>query len=98
MTRTLRVLRQIVAPNGRHRPRRAVLLPDAPIAPTAEPVPHVVLDADELEQLLDSGDIAAVESARCPKCGRNTVHGMNRDSSRRCFDCGTTTAAMDGAQ
>lgn len=38
MTSPMRVLRQIVAPNGRHR-ARPMLLPDEPI-PAPEPAPH----------------------------------------------------------
>lgn len=39
MTSPLRVLRQVVAPNGKHR-GRPLLLPDEPIPPQADPVPH----------------------------------------------------------
>lgn len=91
MTRTLRVLRQIVAPNGKHRPRRAVLLPDAPLALATVPVPHVVLDEARLEQLLDSGDVLANEFDTCPAERRTTFHALYRDGSRRCWTCGVET-------
>jgi hypothetical protein len=66
VTSPLRVLRQIVAPTGRHRPK------------------PVLLDADE---------IATHEDADCPRCERATAHAVNRDTSRRCWDCGATTPA-----
>jgi hypothetical protein len=84
-------LRQIVAPNGRHRPRRPVLLPDVPLVEQTVPIPHVVLSEGELTQLLDADQVVANESADCPACGRNTFHAMNRDGSRRCWTCATTT-------
>lgn len=91
MTRTLRVLRQIVAPTGRHRTRRAVLLPDQPFAAEAAPVRHVVLDEDELEQQLADGDVLANEFDTCPTEQRTTFHALYRDGSRRCWTCGCTT-------
>jgi hypothetical protein len=90
VTRPLRVLRQIVAPTGRHRPRREVLLPDEPFPAPSEPVRRGVLTETELSQLLDTEEIVANESADCPACERNTVHAMNSDGSRRCWTCGTT--------
>lgn len=91
MTSPIRVIRQIVAPNGKHRPRRAVLLPDEPITPAAEPVQHVVLDETELERLLEDGEAEPIECAHCPCCNRTTAHAMQRNGSRRCWTCGTTT-------
>jgi hypothetical protein len=90
MTSPLRVLRQIVAPNGRHRPR-PVLLPDEPIPALDGPVEHAVLDDDELHRLLEADAVQPIECAPCPCCDRITAHAMNRDSTRRCWTCGTTT-------
>jgi ribosomal protein L37AE/L43A len=90
MTSPIRVLRQIIAPNGKHRPRRPVLLPDEPCTLTVGM--RGIRDEGELEQLLDSGDAVANESANCPECKRNTFHAMNRDGSRRCWTCGSVTA------
>jgi ribosomal protein S27AE len=90
------VSRQIVAPNGKHRPRprRPLLLPDTPIAPPADAARRAaVLDEDTLETLLDGGDVVANESAPCPACERTTFHAMHRDESRRCWTCGVTTLA-----
>lgn len=92
MTSPIRVLKQIVAPTGRHRAKGVLLLPDAPLGSTAEPVAHVVLDEGELQQLLDADEITANECAPCPSCVRSTFHAMNRDGSRRCWTCGTVTA------
>lgn len=91
MTSPIHVLRQIVNGGGRHRPRRPLLLPDAPLAPAAEPVPHVVLDEDELEQLLNTGDALANEFDTCPAEQRTTFHALYRDGSRRCWTCGVET-------
>jgi hypothetical protein len=92
VTSPLRVLRQIVAPTGKHRPRRPVLLlPDEPLVEQTVPIPHVVLNETELSQLLDADEIATHEDADCPRCERATAHAVNRDTSRRCWDCGTTT-------
>lgn len=89
MTSPLRVLRQIVAPNGRHRPR-PVLLPDEPIPAPAEPVRHAVLTEDQLLRLFDDGEAAVLEGAPCPCCDCTTPHAISRDS-RRCWECGTTS-------
>lgn len=93
MTSPIRVLRQIVAPNGRHRPRRPVLLPDEPIPARTGPVPHVVLDEDELERQLAAGDVLANEFDTCPTERRTTFHALYRDGSRRCWTCSTETLA-----
>lgn len=90
MTSPLRVLRQIVAPTGRHR-LRPVLLPDEPIPLATEPVASVVLDEDALMRLLDEGAAEVLECALCPCCDRITAHAMGRDS-RRCWTCGTESA------
>lgn len=90
MTKPLRVLRQIVAPNGRHR-LRPVLLPDEPIPTPTEPIVGAVLCEDELLRLLNEGVAEPIECAPCPCCDRITAHAMNRDGSRRCWTCGTTT-------
>jgi hypothetical protein len=91
VTSPIRFLRQVVAPNGRHR-LRPVLLPDEPIPPRAEPVPHVVLDEDTLHRLLNGGDAEVLECADCPVCDRITAHAMSPDS-RRCWVCGTESPA-----
>lgn len=93
MTSPMRVLRQIVAPNGRHRPRPIRLLPDEPPPAPTGPVRHGVLDEAELTQLLDAEQIVANESADCPSCLRNTFHAMHRDGSRKCWTCQTETLA-----
>ncbi|MFJ1667422.1 hypothetical protein ACIOK4_13740 [Streptomyces bottropensis] len=91
MTSPIRFLRQVVAPNGRHR-ARPVLLPDEPIPPRAEPVPCQVLDEDTLHRLLNGGDAEVLECADCPVCDRITAHAMGPDS-RRCWVCGTESTA-----
>jgi hypothetical protein len=53
----------------------------------------VVLNETELTQLLDADEIATHEDADCPRCERATAHAVNRDTSRRCWDCGATTPA-----
>lgn len=89
MTSPLRVLRQIVAPNGRHR-ARPLLLPDEPIPPRTEPVPHVGLTEAQLYQLFDDGEAEVLAGAHCRCCNQTTSHAMGRDS-RRCWECGTET-------
>jgi ribosomal protein S27AE len=89
VTSPIRVLRQIVLPNGKHRPRRALLLPDEPVEQTA--TVGGVLDEALLEDLLDSGEVVANESALCPSCERSTFHAMHRDGSRHCWTCSTVT-------
>lgn len=79
----LRVLRQMIAPTGKHR--AAVGL--------AEEFPlDTLLDEGEFEQLLADGEIEANECAPCPTCSRTTFHAMHTDGSRTCWPCGTTTA------
>lgn len=100
MTSPLTVLRQVVVwpferalpAKGRHR---AVLLPDEPIPAPDEPVSGEVLDEGELQRLLCEGAAEVLECASCPCCGRITAHAMRRDGSRRCWTCGTETAAGD---
>lgn len=75
MSRPLRVLRQIVAPAGRHRAAS----------------PRGVVDEATLARLLSTGDAAATECAHCPACARTTAHAMQRDGSRRCWTCNTIT-------
>jgi len=89
----LRAAVEIVLPTGEHRARRPLLLPDEPI-PT-EPFERSVVDEAKLEQLLDADQIVANESADCPECRRTTFHAMNRDGSRRCWTCSTTTPGAD---
>lgn len=91
MTSPLRVLRQIVAPNGRHRPR-PVLLPDEPIPPRIEAVPSVVLTEAQLYQLFDDGEAEVLTAARCPSCNCMTPHAMGAEK-RRCWECGTESKA-----
>lgn len=93
MTSPIRVLRQIVNGGGKHRPRRVVLLPDAPLAVATAPTRQPVLDEDTLEVLLDGGDVVANESAPCPSCERTTFQAMHRDGSRFCWTCRVTTLA-----
>ncbi|MFF9894921.1 hypothetical protein [Streptomyces longispororuber] len=92
MTSPIRVLRQLVRPTGRHRPRPP-LLPDAPLLPPAGPTPHGVLDEDTLALLLHLDEVVATESAHCERCGRSTAHAMHRDGSRACWTCHTETPA-----
>ncbi|MFC5202803.1 hypothetical protein [Streptomyces kaempferi] len=70
MTSPLRVLRQIVAPAGKHRPG------------VVHPAP-----------LLRPDDALATEAALCPAEERTTLHALNRDGSRTCWTCRTTTPA-----
>ncbi|MEI5100358.1 hypothetical protein RB200_19745 [Streptomyces sp. PmtG] len=94
MTSPIRALQRFIAPAGRHRTgRRVVLLPDEPLPPADGPITHGVLGEDELEQLLDAEEIAANESAPCPCCGRTTLHAMFRSGARRCWTCQTDTPA-----
>lgn len=86
MTSPLRVLRQIVAPNGRHR--RPLLLPDEPIPPRTEPVPHAGLDEAQLYQLFDDGEAEVLTGAHCPSCNTTTPHAPGAEK-RRCWECGT---------
>lgn len=83
MTSPIRVLRQIVAPNGRHRGGSVVAA-----APAAG-----VLDEEHLEALLDNDEVVVSESALCPTCARTTFHAMHRDGSRTCWTCQTVTGA-----
>ena len=85
--------RMVPAPAGRHRAKRPLLLPDEPLTEQTMPIPHVVLCETELTQFLDADQVVANESADCPTCCRNTFHAMNRDGSRRCWTCSTTTPA-----
>jgi hypothetical protein len=90
VTTLRRYVRQIVAPNGRHR-ARPLLLPDEPIPAPAVPARGTPMSEDELLRLLDEDAVQPIECAPCPCCNRITAHAMNRDSSRRCWTCGTTT-------
>ena len=89
MTRPMRVLRQIVAPNGRHR-ARPLLLPDEPIPAPETPARGTVLTEAQLLQLFDDGEAEVLTSAPCPCCDLTTPHAVGVDS-RRCWQCGTTT-------
>lgn len=89
MTTLRRYVRQVVAPNGRHRPR-PVLLPDEPIPPRTEPVQRAVLTEAQLLQLFDDGEAAVLQGAPCPVCDHTTPHAISRDG-RRCWECGTTS-------
>lgn len=92
MTSPIRVLRQILAPTGRHRPR-PLLLPDKPVLPHAGPTARGVLDEDTLALLLGDDQIVATESAHCEECGWTTAHAMHRDGVRTCWTCGTKSPA-----
>lgn len=99
----LRVLRQAVAwpvermlpATGQHR-RPSVLLPDDLIPAPDDPVPHEVLDEDELHRLLDAGAAEVLESAPCPCCDRTTAHARQINGALRCWNCGTTTTPAGG--
>jgi hypothetical protein len=88
MTSALRFLRQVVAPNGRHR-ARPVLLPDEPIPPTVLTV-REHLTEEQLLRLLDNDEAAVAECAPCPRCKCNAAHAMGR-WTRRCWTCQTTS-------
>lgn len=88
MTSPLRYLRQVVAPNGRHR-ARPVLLPDEPI-PAAAIGTRDHLTEDQLHQQLESGEAAVTESAPCPRCKCTRAHAMGR-WTRQCWTCETTS-------
>lgn len=91
MTTPFRVLRQLVAPTGRHR-ARAVLL-DEPVPDRAEPIVQSVLDEAELYRILHDGTAEVLESAECPCCDRFTAHAVQADGVRRCWTCGTESPA-----
>jgi hypothetical protein len=82
--------RHLIRGKGQHR-ARPVLLPDEPIPAAIGPVRHAVLSEAELERLLDEGTAEPLESAACPCCDRNTPHAIQKNGSRRCWQCGTTT-------
>ena len=90
MTTLLRYFRQVVAPNGRPRPR-PVLLPDEPIPPTVLTV-REHLTEEQLLRLFDDGEAEVLTGARCPCCNCMTPHAVGRDS-RRCWECGTESPA-----
>lgn len=94
MTSPLRVLRQIVAPNGKHRAQPVQFLPDGEATETVDM--RELLDDSELQHLLDTGEVVANESAPCPACDKTTLHAMHRDGSRRCGTCGTETLPGGG--
>lgn len=87
MTTLRRYVRQVVAPNGKHR--RPVLLPDEPIPPTVITL-REHLTEEQLDRLLDNGEAAFPECAPCPRCKSTTAHAMGR-WSRQCWTCETTS-------
>lgn len=89
MTTLRRYVRQVVAPNGRHR-ARPLLLPDEPIPAPETPARGTVLTEAQLLRLFDDGEAEALTGAHCPCCDYTTPHAVGRDS-RRCWECGTTT-------
>lgn len=89
MTTLLRYLRQVVAPNGRHR-ARPVLLPDEPIPAPEVPARGTVLTEAQLLRLFDDGEAEALTGAHCPSCDRTTPHAQGTEK-RRCWECGTET-------
>ena len=97
MTRPLRVLRQIVAPNGRHR-AGAPLLVHEPGLPVRS---RGVLDEVRLEGILLRPVLpatpfgAAVPQAwrDCPGCGRATAGVVNKDG----WMCGLCLTVSGGA-
>ena len=90
MTTLRRYVRQVVAPNGKHRPR-PVLLPDEPIPPAA-PTVREHLTEEQLLRLFDDGEAEVLTGARCPCCNCTTPHALGRDT-RRCWVCGTESSA-----
>lgn len=90
MTTLRRYIRQVVAPNGKHRPR-PVLLPDEPIPPTVLTVREHLTEA-QLLRLFDDGEAEVLTAAACPCCNRTTPHATGRDGLR-CWECGTETPA-----
>lgn len=91
MNDPIRVLRQIVRPNGRHRSRpllldETFLQPDVPVHGTA-------VSEAELAHLIDEGAVEPLESATCPVCNRYTPHARQADNRLRCWECGTTVTA-----
>lgn len=98
MTRALQVLRHAAAKpigwmlpaTGRHRLQPVLLRDDLVPAPDG-PVPHVVLDEDELHRLLEEGAAEVLECAPCPTCDRITAHAKQNNGFRRCWKCGTET-------
>lgn len=94
MTSPLRVLRQIVAPNGRHR-SRPLLLPDKPW----ESVGARGTTLSETELLdgwpeLERPELAAVATCfdDCPTCGQATAGVLTKDGWR-CGECFTPVPA-----
>ncbi|MFF7837611.1 hypothetical protein ACFZC6_02060 [Streptomyces ossamyceticus] len=89
LKRPARYVRQVVAPNGKHRPR-PVLLPDEPIPAPETPARGTVLTEDQLMRLLDTGEVAFGECAPCPRCKSTTAHATGR-WTRKCWTCATTS-------
>lgn len=88
MTTVRRYIRQVVAPNGKHRPR-PVLLPDEPIPPTVLTVREHLTEA-QLVRIFDDGEAEVLTSAHCPLCNCATPHEPGPEK-RRCWECGTET-------
>jgi hypothetical protein len=89
VTTLRRYVRQVVAPNGKHRPR-PLLLPDEPIPAPEVPVRGTVLGEDQLHQQLENGEVAVTECGPCPRCKSTTAHAMAR-WTRTCWTCDTTS-------
>ncbi|MDX3520768.1 hypothetical protein [Streptomyces scabiei] len=87
MTTLRRYVRQIIAPNGKHRPR-PVLLPDEPVPAPAVPARGTVLTEAQILQLFDDGEAEVLTGAHCPSCNHTTPHAPGA-GKRRCWECGT---------
>lgn len=90
--------RYIGRARGQHRPRRAVLLPDAPPATPAVKVHGTVATESTLNELLGPWPVPAWVGAAvaqcfddCPKCRRATAGVLTKDGWR-CGECLTSTS------
>ncbi|NUP75770.1 MAG: hypothetical protein HOQ07_14165 [Sinomonas sp.] len=95
MTSPIRVLRQIVAPNGRHRPRRPLLLPDKPVALVATTGAALdeaeLLDTWPMPELVHGAAVATCFDD-CPNCDKATAGVLTKDGWR-CGECFTPVPA-----
>jgi hypothetical protein len=73
-------LRGLIRGHGRHRAPRATDRPP-------------LLDEATLDELMEDGEVEAIEEAWCPGEQRTRPHAMHNDGSRSCFECQHTTAS-----